>query len=267
MPVAYSIHKPVNSPIHDGLDPRTKLVWLLTLFALSLCFNHPAMLAALCLGVGVVGWAAHLRIRDYKAALLLAAWLMTLSVAIWPAYIEEGALLGMVGPFSFTDTGLLFGAAMGLRISLMLLAAMTWMMTTSPQEINAGLLAMGMPFKAGLAMSSAIRFIPFMNSERITILEAQRARGLDTSTRNPFKALMRTAPVLIPLFSRAFITVRQLTLAMDARGFAVHPERTAILELDFRRVDRILMILAAVAVLLGLVGRVTGVGILVRGLL
>ncbi|MBA2528982.1 MAG: energy-coupling factor transporter transmembrane protein EcfT [Euzebyales bacterium] len=266
MPVGYSVYREVASPIHR-LDPRVKLSWLLALFALALCFNHPAVLGALNLGVLGVAVAARLRFRDFRPYLLMALWLTALSVVIWPAYIAEGTLLGRVWFIEFTDTGLLFGLAMGLRIALMILAASTWMMTTSPQTVTAGLLAVGLPYKAGLAMSSAIRFIPLMNAERVTILEAQRARGLDLASGGPIKRSLRAAPVLVPLFSRAFLTAQHLSVAMDGRGFGARPGRTSITTLHLTGLDRRLLIAAPVAVAAGLVCRVLGAGVLVENLL
>lgn len=267
MPVGYSVYRDVDSPVHQRLDPRSKLAWLGALFALALCFNHPAYLAVLTAAVIAVARLARLRLRDLRPYLLMALWLTTLSLLIWPAYIPEGTKLARVAFVDVTDTGLLFGLAMGLRISLMILASATWMMTTSPQQITQGLLGLGLPYKAGLAMSSAIRFIPFMNAERVTILEAQRARGLDLSSGNPAKRAFRAAPVLIPLFSRAFLTAQSLSVAMDARGFAARPSRTSIIELHFDSMDRWLCLTALAAVVVGIVLRVLGVGVLVDNLL
>jgi energy-coupling factor transport system permease protein len=266
MPVGYSVYREVVSPIHR-LDPRVKLAWLLGLFALALCFNHPAVLGALNLGVLGVAVVARLRFRDFRPYLLMALWLTALSVVIWPAYIAEGTLLGRVWFVEFTDTGLLFGLAMGLRIALMILAASTWMMTTSPQTVTAGLLAVGLPYKAGLAMSSAIRFIPLMNAERITILEAQRARGLDLTSGGPIKRSFRAVPVLVPLFSRAFLTAQHLSVAMDGRGFGARPGRTSIISLSLTQLDRRLLIAVPVAVVVGVLCRVLGVGVLVESFL
>lgn len=267
MPVGYSIYREISSPVHQRLDPRTKLAWLGALFGLALCFNHPLFLGLLNLFVLAVARAAKLRFRDFRPYLLMALWLTLLSVAVWPAYISEGSLLGRFASIDFTDAGILFGLAMGFRISLMILAAATWMMTTSPQKITAGLLALGLPYKAGLAMSSAIRFIPLMNAERVTILEAQRARGLDLSSGNPFKRAFRAAPVLIPLFSRAFLTAQNLTVAMDARGFGARPARSNIIRLNYENHDRVLAIVAGAALVTGIVLRFLGIGVLIEDLL
>lgn len=267
MPVGYSIYRDVRSPVHDRVDPRTKLLWLLSLFVIVLCFNHPAVLGAIFVGLLVVARLARLRWRDLRAYLLMAAWLAALSVVLWPAYVHDGVLLGRVGPVEVTDKGVLFGLAMGLRVGAMIVAAAVWMLTTSPQRITAGLLAVGLPYKAGLALSSTIRFIPLMNAERTTIMEAQRARGLELGRGNPVRRTLRAAPVLVPLFTRAFLTAQNLSIAMDARGFGARGGRTSIIRLTFGDLDRVLCALAVAAVVASVVLRILGLGVIVQGLL
>jgi len=265
MPVGYSIYRDRPSPIHKRIDPRTKMLWLVVLFGVALSFNQPIILGVVAVGLLLVARVAKLTWSDLRAFLLLSLWLLLLSVAIWPAYIHQGSMLFAVGPVAVTGPGLLFGLAMGLRIDIMLIAASIWMMTTSPQLLTAGLLAIGLPYKAGLAMASAIRFIPLMNAERVTIVEAQRARGLDLAHGNPARRAFRAAPVLVPLFSRAFLTAQNLTVAMDARGFGAGKTRTNIIRLDFTPLDRMICALAVIVLIGSVVLRLMGIGGLIGG--
>lgn len=267
MPVGYSVYRDLPSPVHQRLDPRTKMLWLGVIFGVALCFNHPAVLGIVAAFLLAVARLARLGWKDLRAFFLLAAWLMLLSLFIWPAYIDEGRSLFSVGPVDVTDEGILFGLAMGLRISIMIFAASIWMLTTSPQRITAGLLKIGMPYKAGIALSSTIRFIPLMNAERTTILEAQRARGLDLTGGNPIRRTFKAAPILVPLFSRAFMTAQNLTVAMDARGFGALKVRTNVIQLHFGTWDKILCVCAGFVLAASLMLRILGVGVLIEGTL
>jgi energy-coupling factor transport system permease protein len=262
LPVGYSVYRPTGSAIHTGIDPRVKLAWLGTMFLLSLLFNDPIALGALLLALFVTAAAARLRLSDLRPYLLLSAWLTLLSVLIWPTYITTGQPLGKVWFVHVTSDGLLFGLAMGFRISIMIVTASTWMMITAPQLLSAGLTRLGLSAKAGIALASAIRFIPFMNAERTTIMEAQRARGADLAAGGPLKRTGRSVLTLVPLFSRAFVTAQNLSVAMDARGLGASPHRTSATVLRMRRIDRILVLAAVVAVAIGILCRVTGWGVL-----
>jgi energy-coupling factor transport system permease protein len=258
MPVGYSIYKERTSPIHQRLDPRTKMLWLVVLFGVALCSQNALVLSVVTVALGVVARVARIRLREVRGMLLLALWLIILSVVIWPFYITSGPELFSIVGARITGAGLLFGVAMGLRIDIMLFAATIWMMSTSPQRLTAGMLGIGLPYKAGLAMSLSLRFVPLMNAEQHIILEAQRARGLDLARGNPVRRLVKAAALLVPMFTRAFVTVQSLTIAMDARGFGARKGRTSILKLKFSRLDRVICVIGLVVLVASIALGVTG---------
>ena len=267
MPVGYSIYVDTPSAVHQKLDPRTKLVGMLTVFALALEFNHPLVLAVLMIGLLAVGVWARLSLKRFVPFLLGGSWFLVLGILIWPAYIHQGRPLFTFSGVVVTLDGILFGVAMGLRVALMVVAAGVWMMTTSPQKMTLGLLKMGLPYKAGLAMSTSIRFVPLINAERATIVEAQRARGLRLDKGNPLARAAKSVSVIGPMFLRAVDLAQALAIAMDARGFAARDQRTSIIEIEITPADRLIMAACGLAVVAGLVLRILGVGVIVKGYL
>src|SRR3984893_15630627 len=241
MPVGYSIYVETPSPIHNKIDPRTKLAVLGTIFVMALEFNHPLILGILTLAVLAVGLYAQLSFKRFLPFFVGGSWFLILGVLIWPFYISQGLPLFKVFGAQITLDGLLFGLAMGLRVGLMVVAAGVWMMTTSPQKMTVGLLHLGLPYKAGVAMTAAIRFVPLLNAERATIAEAQQARALGLRHGNPFSRALKSVAIIGPLFIRAIDVAQGLALAMDARGFAARDSRTSIVELRLTRVDRVIM--------------------------
>ncbi len=267
MPVGYSIYVDTPSTVHQKIDPRTKLAAMSTIFALALEFNHPLVLALMMIGVLAVGVWAQLSLKRFVPLLAGASWFFILGILLWPAYIHQGRPLFEVFGAVITLDGLLFGVAMGLRVALMVVAAGVWMMTTSPQKMTLGLLKMGLPYKAGLAMSTSIRFVPLINAERATILEAQRARGLRMEKGNPLARAAKSVAVIGPMFLRAVDLAQSLAIAMDARGFAARDQRTSIFEIRMARADKIIVVACGLAVIAGLVLRLLGIGIIVKGYL
>src|SRR5256885_16824394 len=92
------------------------------------------------------------------------------------------------------------------------------MMPPSPQKLTAGLLPLGLPYKAGVAMTAAIRFVPLLNAERATIAESQQARALDLRRGNPLGRAAKSAAIIGPLLIRAIDVAHRLALAMVAPG-------------------------------------------------
>jgi energy-coupling factor transport system permease protein len=264
MPVGYSVYIDRPSYIHHRLDPRTKLAALGAVFVLALSFNHPAVLGGLVLLVLLVGRLAQVGWRSMAPFLAGGVWFIVLGVAIWPLYVHGGASLFTVFGQTISVDGLLFGLAMGLRVALMVTAAGVWMMTTSPQKLTIGLLHLGLPYKAGVAMTAAIRFVPLLNAERATIAEAQQARALDLRKGSPLERAIKSVAIIGPLFIRAIDVAQGLAVAMDARGFGVRDGRTSIIELRLVRADRIVMfgLLAACVVAVAL--RILGIGLITR---
>jgi energy-coupling factor transport system permease protein len=267
MPVGYSIYQERSSPVHHRVDPRTKLAVLITMFILALEFNHPLVLAVLTAAVLAVGLWAQLTLKQMLPFLLGATWFLILGVLIWPAYIHQGLPLFRIAGLTITLDGILFGIAMGLRVALMVLAAGIWMMTTSPQKMTLGLLKLGLPYKAGLAMSTSIRFVPLINAERATIMEAQRARGLRMDRGNPLARAAKSVAVIGPMFLRAVDLAQSLAVAMDSRGFGARNGRTSITHIEMTQADRLILAGCVVAVVGGLIMRFLGIGVLVPGYL
>jgi len=267
MPVGYSIYVDEPSTLHQKIDPRTKLTLMFTMFALALIFNHPLVLAILLATVIGAGMWAQLSFRRLWPFLAAAGWFLILGFLVWPFYIHQGLPLFVLFGATITLDGLLFGLAMGLRVALMVAAAGVWMMTTSPQKMTLGLLKMGMPYKAGLAMSTSIRFIPLINAERATIVEAQRARGLRLEKGNPLSRAGKSVAVIGPMFLRAIDLAQALAVALDARGFGARPNRTSILFIEMTRTDRLILYGCLAAIIIGLVLRFLGIGVLIPGYL
>jgi energy-coupling factor transport system permease protein len=267
MPVGYSLYVDRPSMLHQRIDPRTKVVALVATFLLALEFNHPVALGVMLAALLAVGRWARLPFRRVLPFLAAAGWFMALGILIWPVYIQQGPVLFTVLNAPVTRDGLLFGLAMGLRVANMSVAAGIWMMTTSPQKLTLGLQKIGLPYKAGLVMSTTIRFVPLINAERAMIAEAQRARGLHLETGNPVARVTKAVAVLGPLFLRAIALTQSLATAMDARGMGARPSRTSIVDLRLTSLDRLIMAAAAAAVVAGLAMRLSGIGVLVKAYL
>jgi energy-coupling factor transport system permease protein len=267
MPVGYSIYTERPSFVHQRLDPRTKLAALGATFVLALAFNHPLILGLLVVTVLAIARASQLEWRRLAPFLAGSVWFLLLGVIIWPLYVKGGPVVLAPAGIEITQDGLLFGLAMGLRVALMVIAAGVWMMTTSPQKLTVGLLRMGLPHKAGVAVTAAIRFVPLLNAERLTITEAQQARALDLKRGNSFSRAVRSIAIIGPLFIRAIDVAQSLALAMDARGFAARPGRTSIIEIRLGPADKAILLVLLVLCVGAVVLRLLGYGVITKAYL
>lgn len=267
MPVGYSIYVEKDSPIHKSIDPRSKLAVLTTIIVVAISFNNPLFLAVPMVFILLMASWAQLGLRRLVPAFLASSWFIILSLFIWPFYIDQGTQILTVFGRAITNDGVFFAIAMGLRVSVMVITASVWMMVTSPQYLTLGLLHIGMPYKAGVAMSTSIRFIPLINAERATIVEAQRARGLDYKNARFFKKITQSVPIIGPLFLRSIELAQSLAVAMDARGFGIGKGRTNLYSIELSNIDRAILWSCLLIALGSITLRLFGVGVLVPGYL
>jgi energy-coupling factor transport system permease protein len=238
-----SFYLPRRSPLHR-LDPRAKLFLLLAVLFLAVAPAGPLVPAVLLtvalVGVGVAGaWRALRRVRG----LILTMFLV--SVGIWALLpVAAGARAG--GGWT---QGLLLGVAAGLKLVVMIVCSVLFLATTRTEELTLGLIRLGLPYPAAFAFSTALRLVPTLVGAAVTILQAQKARGLDVESGSWVSRARKHVPLLVPIVAASLRSTNTFAMALEARGFRARKGRTSLLELHLTFWDR-----AAIALAMALFG-------------
>ena len=134
--------------------------------------------------------------------------------------------------------------------------------TTSPAQLAHGLEALlwplarlGFPVRElVMVLTIALRFVPTLFDEIDKIAQAQRARGIDVVSRNPWRRVQSWVPMFVPIFVSAFRRADELATAMEARGFRTARHRTRLyqLRLTYRDLAASLIVLIVSLAVLGL---------------
>ena len=151
-------------------------------------------------------------------------------------------------------------AVMGLRIPALGFACFLTLFTTSQTKLIRGLTSLGMPYKAGLTLATALRYIPVFFSIFQSVSAAQRARGLDLSgkkdatgkKRNVFVRLVDRfksyLPIIIAVLIRAYKMSQSVGWAMESRGLNLQGvRRTYRIQLKMRLSDWIILAVTVAA--------------------
>jgi len=114
-------------------------------------------------------------------------------------------------------------------------------LTTSPDYLGLALEQSRMPYEFAFAFTTAVRFVPVLAEEAQTIMDAQKARGLELEKGNLLKRIRNYIPILIPLIVSAIRRSLELAEAMESRAWGAAKKRTNLYLLKLHRGDCILI--------------------------
>ena len=134
-----------------------------------------------------------------------------------------------------------FAAAMTLRFVVLVESFSVFFLTTSPDLLGLALEESHVPYEFSFAFTTAVRFVPVLAEEAQTIMDAQKARGLELEKGNFMKRIRNYIPVLIPLIVSAIRRSLELAEAMESRAWGATKKRTNLYGLTLHRGDFVLL--------------------------
>ena len=232
------------------LDPRTKMIGVLIVFVICLCFNHPLYTAAIASGVALLAISAKALPNFWRLRFILAL-LFAFSILMWPFFVKGPTPLWSWGPFGISRESLLYGIAMGLRLTTFVGTGLIFLSTARNEEMTNGLIRMGCPYPIAFALSTALRLIPTFAGAGATIIQAQVSRGLDLESGSIFSRMGKFIPQAVPLFIYAIRHTNLLAMALESKGFSPDSKRTMYYEPKMRGRDYVTLVsLAAILAIL-----------------
>lgn len=164
-------------------------------------------------------------IRALKAVAFIAVVILVVQTFLVPG----GELIFKYGFLKIYEKGL--ATAISLSFMIMNIAGVfVWFFqTTENKEIAGALEASGMNHKAAYIFISTLQMTEILSKNSKTIMNAQRARGIETEG-NLFVRAKAFLPSLVPLILGAVINSEERVLTLEARGFAYQGKKTHIFE-------------------------------------
>jgi energy-coupling factor transport system permease protein len=217
------------SPIHN-LDPRMKFIYVCAVFVVAIVFWEILPLIALfIMQIPFVLLARVQRqwLRSLRGAAFLAA--VIFLVNIGTKFFSSGYVL--------TAADVESAAAMTLRFVVLVESFSVFFLTTSPDHLGLALEQTRVPYEFSFAFTTAVRFVPVLAEEAQTIMDAQKARGLELEKGNFMKRIRNYVPVLIPLIVSAIRRSLELAEAMESRAWGATKKRTNLYGLKLQRSD------------------------------
>jgi energy-coupling factor transport system permease protein len=225
----------VYSPIHN-LDPRVKFIYVCAVFVAAILFGEILPLIALFLmSIPFVLLAGVKKewLRSLRGAAFLAAFIFLVNIA--SSFFTSGYVL--------TAVALETAAAMTLRFVVLVESFSVFFLTTSPDHLGLALEQSHVPYEFAFAFTTAVRFVPVLAEEAQTIMDAQKARGLELEKGGFLKRIRNYVPVLIPLIVSAIRRSLELAEAMESRAWGATKKRTNLYALKLHRGDFALLVI------------------------
>lgn len=228
----------VHSPIHD-LDPRIKFIYICTIFAVAIFFGEflPQLLFFI-MQIPFILLAGVKRewLRSLRGAAFLAAIIFLTNFIV--SFIGSG--------YTLTAKNIENSAALTLRFLVLVASFSTFFLTTSPDHLSLALEQSHVPYEFSFAFTTAVRFVPVLAEEAQSIMDAQKARGLELERGNFLKRIRNYIPILIPLIISAIRRSIELAEAMESRAWGATKNRTNLYLLKMRKNDFILIAITGV---------------------
>jgi energy-coupling factor transport system permease protein len=226
----------VSSVVHR-LDPRVKFFFVCVLFVTAIMFSGLLPLILLFfVPLPFVFMAGVQRewIRSMRGALFFAIIIFLFNFVFTYFYTQYP----QVPSAPLLERSL----AMTLRFLVLVESFSVFFLTTSPDHLGLALEQSHVPYEFCFAFTTAVRFVPVLADEAQTIMDAQKARGLELERGNFLKRVRNYIPILVPLIVSAIRRSLELAEAMESRAWGASEKRTNLYVLKLKRADYLLFL-------------------------
>ncbi len=219
-------YRPGGSLAHQ-LYPLTKFTWLLIITTIVFIIQEGYLLvltAILGLTILILINPRIWQIRGFRLAIVTGTALFFLYIL----FDKTGSTIYYPGIefLSITSGGLSTGFRFSGRFLTIIFSSYIFILTTDPSDLAYSLMKLGLPYRYGFMLVTALRLAPVMEDEAQTIYRAQLARGIRYDQLSLRRMLLILQQFLTPLLIGALRRADKLVFSMEGRGFGASPHRT-----------------------------------------
>lgn len=213
------------------LDPRTKLLMLITITTLLLGTGNKGIMNIIKPLLSVIPFLLLLTEKKFKTAIkYLILYVLCFVVQYIALYSIEGIpsfiLLALCSTMTMFAPGIMMGAFL--------------LSSTSVSEFIAAMQKMHISEKIVIPLAVIFRFIPTIKQEYQAINDAMKMRGIGFSRRNP---LLIIEYRLIPLIFSVIKIGDELSAAAITRGLGAPIKRTNVCKIGFHIQDIFMIVI------------------------
>lgn len=245
----FSLYREKQGPLHR-LNPTTKIAVVFVVISVAFFSGSTwvpwALLGGVVVPVGFwAGFGWPLVKTVVRIVLPLSLFILGLQFLFFP---EAETVLFEGWGLSGSLEGILFGLRVVGRLAVLVSAFLVLMFATHPGVLMTDLAQRGVPGVLAYLITSTLQIVPQLQARASTIIDAQRARGLETEG-NVWRRSRALVPLLAPLVLGSLSDVHERTIAIEARAFTAPGKKTALQEVPDSRPEAAVRWLALVLII------------------
>jgi energy-coupling factor transport system permease protein len=170
-------------------------------------------------------------------------------------FANEGEVLLRLNFLEITKSGLTHSVSASSRFMAVILLSYLFVLSTDPGKFVVSLVNLGLPYRFGYTLITALRMIPLFQSEVKIILFAQITRGANYRIF-PLMNMVRSFRQFLKVVMIAILKrVNQLVISMEGRSFGLYKERTQMNTISYNWADKTVMFTAIALIPLAIIWR------------
>jgi energy-coupling factor transport system permease protein len=233
---------------YRSLNPVTKLT--LAAFGAIVAFGvrgwtGPAVVFAVVVVCGLASGTLRRMALFALASLPLLVSILAVNTFLYPNAHDA---IVHIGPLAPTWTGATAALQATLRVVAFGLSAALFALTTPIDDLLVELERRGLGRRGAFVVGSALSAVPRTVERAREVVDAQRARGLDTQG-GPWRRFRGLVPLIGPVLFGALAEVEERSMALEARAFTAPGRRAVLRALPdslWQRAARWLLLIGAV---------------------
>jgi len=236
-----------DSLLHK-LDPRVKLLAMLLFSVYALMFKNAALQAAVFLFVLVYASMGRTLDNVWRAGkVLLSVFIVT--VLMWTLTMRGETRIVLW----LSVEGLLYGISAAFTLVVIIITGIVFISTTKVEDITLGCMRLGLPYRGAFVISTTLRMIPTIADTGVTILQAQKSRGLDVDSGSFMQKLKKYVPLIVPAIVSVIRGTTVFAMALESKGFGYSDKRVNYIIIAYKPLDYVFSLALALLMILAFV--------------
>ena len=225
-----------NSPFHR-LNPITNLIILICIVILIFYFSHPIfsllLLIIVLLMYGIAG--INITVIAKKARFLIFFCIFIFLIQL--IFTADGNIIFTIVPntspilpgfLPITDHGVHLALSMTFRFLVIVFISLFFIAITDPNMFAYSLMKLGLPYRYGFMLITALNFLPQFEIEANIVRKAQLSRGIKIEAGGLKGIYNHIKFTLRPLIISALQKADSIARSMEGRGFGLYKKRTFV---------------------------------------